>query len=611
MATIEQTREKLAAVRRRPLPLPVLVVGTGLAVASLISYVSTGYDRVMLALWLAGLLVLAACFFMDSRALPRIPRADLLIPVALMLGFAPLYLAGVYDWPVQVNSDEVGIMVTATQHSDLAGADPFGVSNYLGHPILLFWVFGSIGEAIGGVTLEHMRLVHGFVGLAVVASAYGLFRQVTSRSVSLVACCLLGFTHSLFMISRMAMRESTAVLLEVIALTLLLRGLRHGHAFTTFCGGLVAGLGFYVYFPSRATFFLWLAFLFGIAVLFRSQFPLRSLGRSAAVAAAGFVLVAAPVTIAGFKAPRELQLQQREALLIFPEARVKQQGWVFAPTVADGIRTNIEWGLGAFNNKRVDRAWAYPNAGHGFLDPLTGVLLWIGVALVGYRLFRRREPPWALLFVGSFLVLWLSFAFLVNKAPNYPRLLITLPFVAYFAAEGVFALARLVGRSIANGDRRIEKRAATAVTVAIVAAVGCWNLSIAWDFVDRGRATGDDIGSTGRYITDRSSDPRQVFNIATDGTPRYLFYAWGWPEIWQERIRMFTRRPEQVGQVVAPGALRDFQGAPPFVVLMNMQLWDEAKSSLQARYPSGRTRKLVPDGRLLAFEVPTSTPEVP
>ena len=132
---------------------------------------------------------------------PAHPRADLLTPVALMLGFAPLYLAGVYDWPVQVNSDEVGIMVTATHHSDLAGADPFGVSNYLGHPILLFWIFGSRGEAIGGVTLEHMRLVHGFVGLAVVALAYGLFRQVTSRSVSLVACCLLGFTHSLFMIS--------------------------------------------------------------------------------------------------------------------------------------------------------------------------------------------------------------------------------------------------------------------------------------------------------------------------------------------------------------------------------------------------------------------------
>ena len=39
--------------------------------------------------------------------------------------------------------------------------------------------------------------------------------------------------------------------------------------------------------------------------------------------------------------------------------------------------------------------------------------------------------------LGGFLSLWLSFAFLVNKAPNYTRLLITLPFVAFLVTEAV------------------------------------------------------------------------------------------------------------------------------------------------------------------------------
>jgi hypothetical protein len=140
--------------------------------------------------------------------------------------------------------------------------------------------------------------------------------------------------------------------------------------------------------------------------------------------------------------------------------------------------------------------------------------------------------------------------------------------------------------------------------VALVAIVGVWNLSIAWDFVDLGRQRGDDIGSTGRYITKAStSDPRTAFYISTDSS-RYLYYAWGWDEIWQERMRIFARRPEQVGPVIAPSLLRDFQAPAPFVVLMNAPLWEEARPYLQARYPSGRTRKIVPSGHLLAFEVP-------
>ena len=49
------------------------------------------------------------------------------------------------------------------------------------------------------------------------------------------------------MISRLAMRENTAVLVAVIAFALLLWGLRNNHALATFFGGFVAGLGFYVY----------------------------------------------------------------------------------------------------------------------------------------------------------------------------------------------------------------------------------------------------------------------------------------------------------------------------------------------------------------------------
>ena len=96
-------------------------------------------------------------------------------------------------------------------------------------------------------------------------------------------------------------------------------------------------------------------------------------------------------------------------------------------------------GLGTFNSKVVDHSWIYPNYGHGFVDPLTGIVLW---ARRGDRRARRssagdaRTRARCSCSVG-FLVLWLSFAFLVNKAPNYTRLLVTLPFVAYLVVEAL------------------------------------------------------------------------------------------------------------------------------------------------------------------------------
>jgi len=229
-------------VRWRPLPMPVDVVGLGLAAAGLISYATEGYDRVMLGFWLAGLIVLAAYFLALSRPLPRLARFDLVAPPALALLFAPLYLARIYEWPVQVSSDEVAIIDTATRYASMPGVDPFGLSDYLARPALLFIGWGNLGELLGGTDLATMRTLHALFGLILIGVSYAFFRQLLEPRWAVVAACILGVSHSLLMISRLAMRENTAVLAELVALTLLIVGLRYEHALATFAGGFVAGL---------------------------------------------------------------------------------------------------------------------------------------------------------------------------------------------------------------------------------------------------------------------------------------------------------------------------------------------------------------------------------
>jgi dolichyl-phosphate-mannose-protein mannosyltransferase len=589
--TIE--RPRIRAALGGHLPILVLATGVALGACSMIVYRNSGYGRPMLLLWLGGLVALSAYFWSRSPTLPRIAAVDLVVSGLLILVFAPLYLAAVYRWPVQVGSDEQAIMMVSRQYAHTDGADPFGMSTYFGRPTLLFLFWGRAGELLGGVHLYEMRLLHALFGLILIGAAYALFRQLLPRPWAIFAAFLLGSSHALFMISRMAMRENTAVLVEVVAFALLLWGLRHNHAFATFCGGLVAGLGYYVYFPARATFPLWLIFLVAVGLLFREGFPARNLVRLGSISAAGFALMAGPIVIAESKLPAGSLSPQRETLLVYPEARTIQKGWVFASSEGEAIRTNIKWGLTTFNNTVVDHGWIYENHGHGFVDPLTGIFLWIGVAVVGWRLARRRADPRPLLALTGFLVLWLSFAFLVNKAPNYTRLLITLPFVAYLVTEAV----RAIGERVRS--RYGTPRAATGVVLCAAAVIAVWNLAIAWDFVQKGRRFGDPIGSTGRYVESHRNIPGEKFYISTDQQD-WKYFAWGNP---RERVGLFAG-DAVVGEVVPPDALASFRAAPPFAIFMRGDLWAHAGSSLARHYPQGRVRDITPDGRLVVLEVP-------
>jgi hypothetical protein len=594
----ESAHEAPGGLRASPLlrllPLAGMALGVSLGVASLVVYKERGYSHSMLWLWLAALLTLAFAFWSRSRALPRIAVIEVAIAGGLVAIFSPLYLLVLYRWPVQVSSDEIAIMQVSKAYAHAQNVDPFGVSWYLSRPAMLFIGWGRLGELLGGVDLVHMRLLHALFGLLTIAACYALFRLLLPRNWAIFATVLVGASHSMFMISRLAMRENTALLALVLALTLLLWGLRENHELATFLGGFVAGLGFYVYSPARVAFPIWVAFLVVLALLNRRRFAVRTLLALGSIAAVGFVLSAGPIVYAESKIPSDAPNAQRDSLLIYPEAREEQKGWVFAKSELEGYEKNMRYGLGTFNNRVVDHSWIYENHGHGFVDPLTGVLLWVGAGVVGLALVRRRrEDEGALLMLGGFLVLWLSFALLVNKAPNYTRLLITLPFVAFLVTEAVRWLA---------GRWRGVPRASSVLIGGFLAAVVVWNFAIAWDFIQTGRRLGEPIGSTARYVHEHRNVPGQKYFIAT-GAQSY--YQWGDPSFADDRIRFFVANESQIGKTVDPSQVRNFVAAPPFALFMREEVWTPASSELVARYPRGRVRTISElQERRVVFEVP-------
>jgi Dolichyl-phosphate-mannose-protein mannosyltransferase len=576
----------------------LLGAAAALGAGSLVLYRQSGYSRSMLVLWLAALVALAAIFWTWNRALPRIARKDLLVGAGLVGVFAPLYLAALYRWPVQVSSDEEQIVTASRNAAHAQGLDPLGLSTYFNRPALLLIGWGKLGELLGGLDLFHMRLLHALCGLLTLAAAYALFRQLLPRWWAVFASCILGVSHSFLIISRLAMRENTAVLAELVALALLLWGLRRNHPLATFLGGVAAGLGFYVYYPARATIAIWIVFLVALGSIGRQRFPARRILASGAIAIAGFVLVATPIVIAESHIPRAGVPSdfdpQHSTYLIYHEAREREQQWVNASSIAEGVKTNIRWGLGAFNNSVTDNGNIYVNPGHGFVDPLTGILLWLGVGLVIFRLVRRELDEGELLAAVGFVTLWLGSAFLVNKAPNYTRLLVTLPFAAYLVTVAVRWLA---------GRWRSLRAGPALVTAGFLAALVAWNLAIAWDYVDLGRRTGDPIGSTGRYIAAHDHIPGQKFFMATTENGDFDYYYYLAASAGVNRMQLFAEDDTKVRGVVQPEQLPSFTESPPFAIFVRRDAWERFAAPLAERYPRGRIRNLTPPGDLVVFEV--------
>ena len=139
-----------------------------------------------------------------------------------------------------------------------------------------------------------------------------------------------------------------------------------------------------------------------------------------------------------------------------------------------------------------------------------------------------------------------------------------------------------------------------AIASAVLVVIGAWNLAIAWDYIDRGRTEGEPIGSTARYIADR---PDQQFFIIGDENGPFPYFSWGLAQWWHDWVTRVA--PEaQLAAPVGSGEIGSLQPQPPFTFLMSRLLLQSAGAGLADRFPNGRVRNVLPDGTLVAFEVP-------
>lgn len=503
-------------------------------------------------------------------------KSDLIGFLLLLIIFAPLYLLSLYTIPFQINTDEITIMIAEKNILSQGIKELFSLSSYFNFPAAIFLVFGFLGNILGGITLEHMRLLHALSGLLIIFLSYILFRLLFKSSLlSFFASMVLGANHSLLGISRMAMRDNSALLIELASLILLFLSFKYRSLLLGFLGGIFAGIGFYVYHPARIAIIIWTFFLLYYLIRFKRKWMVLVLFTSIL----GFLLTAFPIILAEVTANNSYA---REQLLIFKEGRKLQMEWFHAKDELEGIKINVINGLTTLNRPLSDSGWIYYNLGHGFLDPLTGFLIWLGVFSILTSIFKRKDvKPEEFFVLVGFFIIFFSLVFFITKAPDYTRLLIILPFISYLAIKGL-------------GFTRKP------LLILIVTVILFWNMKIFNDFVQVGFKYGNDVGGTARYVEARKDFLNYNFYLAADKI--YPYYGWGEQGQWENWIGFFASDNQKV-MVLSPFDFMNNLSKPPFSVFMSKSLWLSSKSIFISRYPNYQIHNIKPDGSLIAIEV--------
>lgn len=552
-----------------------------------------------LALWLLSMLLIYAALggrTLNAR-LPRIRRTDALIALGLCVFAVPFYALANYEVPVQVNSDELIALNFYRELLSHPNPDVLGVAKYyFCVPNGSFISLAAIAQLADGLSFGAARWAGGLYSVAAVGIFYLALRSWRSRIFSLCAALFFASSHALVGVSRQTLVDNIPLFVGVLALGVLMHGLKKRSAPLLFLGGVIAGAGVYCYYPARAYLPVWFVFLAAYAFLNRSRFGFREFLRAALLTGLGIAMCAAPMALAVYKERDRAFGYSRQQSVLYPEGRELVRAWEGTSDTTQAVINNAIYGLTAFNSNQADRSNMYSNPGHGFVDPLTGVLLWLGL----WRLVRKKNRTRAdLLALAGFFVIWVPLSLLTTKNPAYCRLLVILPFVCYLAAEGArFVLFRL----------KWPRLTLAAVALVIVS----WNAKIYGDHWQRGEREGCGAGSSVRYVAAHANEADKAYYVVMDDQyPYYWFGGVSW-KLW---FSNFTGPSHTVELVPSKPFLFGFgmfkPARRPCAIMMPEALWKQCETRLRAAYPDLRAVPVTPTGQYLAIEIPAAESRVP
>lgn len=565
-----------------------LILGLSLSLFTFFYYLKYDYSHIILILWILSLAVTSIHFF-NFKVKPKekgLDRLDLYIVLILIIIFSPIYLTSIYTVPYQINTDE--ILNISLSNSSYLSPNLLAISSYGHAPAFRLVIFRWYSEFLGGVDLIHMRSTQALFSLFIIGSSYIFFRIFISRLFAFSGAILFSTQHVFLAMSRMAIGDMQKVLIEIIAVAFLALALKRKCTFYTFLAGMTFGLSFYNHFPVGMVAIMFVFFIIIFFQFLNRQIDLVMLRKIILINILGIILVVLPLLANIIDKVHTDDTYYRKQLLIFPEGR--------GPNILESIKNNAMRGLTIFNNNIPDNGWIYPNPNHGFVDPLSGILIWIGVLIL---LVKSKKSEAEKLMLGSFFLILFTISFIVNKAPHYNRASVILPFAIFLTAEAIRSISIVTEKvfiKLFRNNSYLHKIGLTTFLI-LVSVIIIWNLMILKDFIDQGFGEGNYYGGGVRYVEARKNFPTYHFVLATNEQDP-------WKRTWVPHV---TTRSQKF-TLISPEALNPPNNTlinikDPFTIFMSETVWQMTQKNLLEQYPNLKLHRIMPDGSLLAIEV--------
>ena len=281
----------------------------------------------------------------------------------------------------------------------------------------------ALSFALFGDSVAALRLVPAVFGVLNVLAAYLLFARWFGRGAGLFAATLWAVLRYDLTFARIVFDADTTPFFVMLTLFFFNRGLARRDLRNLSLAGLTLGMGLNFYLPVR----LFSLLLAGLAALWlmrevwraRSLSPLRAWMPAAFVIVISALIAVGPVAEFALRNPDTFFNRNATASIFYERAE---------PDLLTAIWTSTVKHLGMFNFAG-DQNGRHDLPGLPMLDPLSGALFLLGVALA----LRRRRDARAVLMLLLFATLLLAGILSTDfEAPQALRSIGVLPAVIYF-----------------------------------------------------------------------------------------------------------------------------------------------------------------------------------
>ncbi|MEA3397001.1 MAG: glycosyltransferase family 39 protein, partial [Chloroflexota bacterium] len=418
-------------------------------------------------LWLLALATFAGSLCMPLRGKwqkPALSRREYLALLGLLVAALGVRALALGHIPANVGGDEGTQALAGLRLVERPLGNPFATGWY-SVPTLSFMAYG-LTMRVFGTGIAGMRALSSLIGALTVLTTWLLGRELGGRKAGWLAATVVAFSAYHIHFSRLASNQIADPLIGTLTCWLLWRALHRrdsSEAPTPVewgLGGMVMGLGWYLYFGAR-----WVTALVTLWLLWRALAEPRFVARRRRglwTLAGGWLVVTLPLLAWYTLHPSDLTARYN-AVSIFASGGWLDQALAATGKTAGALLLQQLWKtVTAFHLTPDPTFWYHP--GIPLLDFILGAFLLVGLIAAALR-WRWPSRGFTLLwFCSTLLMAW----GLTENPPSSQRGLSLVPAVALLIAWGVTALWEAAPR---------HRRTVQQITLALLAAACILNLS--------------------------------------------------------------------------------------------------------------------------------------